>query len=104
MKKLLRVLALIVAVPLVLVGIAVAVGLYVNARAEHEAESLCSSIKAGTVEDQAVALGRAKSARHLQAGNEHKFFFQGWVFNGAECVVHVNAGKVVSAAAATIED
>lgn len=104
MKKLLRVLALIVAVPLVLVGFAVAAGFYMNERAEHEAQSLCSSIKVGSAEAHAVALGRATSGRHLQAGNEHRFFFQGWVFNGTECAIRVNAGSVVSVAVATVGD
>jgi hypothetical protein len=104
MQKMLRVLALVLAVPVLLLGIAIAVGLYMNERAERAAQSLCASIQAGSAEDEAVTLGRANSGRHLQAGSEHKFFFQGWVFNGAECVVRVNAGKVVSAAAATTGD
>jgi len=100
----LRVLALVLAIPLALFGIAIAVALFMNDRAERGARSLCSSISVGSAEDAAVTLGRAKSGRHSQAGSEHKFFFQGWVFNGAECVVRVNAGKVVSTETATIED
>jgi hypothetical protein len=104
MKKWLRVLAFIFALSVVLVSIAVAVGLSMNQHAEHEARSLCASIPVGSAEDVALALGGAKSGRHAQAGSEHRFFFQGWVFNGAECVVRVNAGKVVSVAVTSLED
>jgi hypothetical protein len=104
MKKLLRIVGLLIAVPVALLGIAVAAALYLNDRAEREAGALCTSIEVGSTQAQAVTLGRARGGRHSQAGSEHRFFFQGWVFNGAQCVVQIQAGKVVSASAVTIED
>ena len=104
MKKILRVLALLIGIPVVLLAVAVAAGLYLNERAEAAAGTLCSSINVGMPEADAVALGLASTQRHSQSGNQHRFFFQGWVFNGSECIVQVEAGKVVAAKASIVDD
>ena len=104
MTKALHVLALLIGIPVVLLAAAVAAGLYLNQRAEADAGTFCSSINVGMPEADAVALGQASTRRHSQSGNEHRFFFQGWVFNGSECIVRVEAGKVVAAKASIVDD
>jgi hypothetical protein len=75
--------AICIAVPVA----SVATGFFLKKRAEDRARLLCSAIKVGFAEADTFALGYSKSRNCTQTSEGYKFFFQGWVFNGSECVV-----------------
>ena len=96
MKAFLRVLMWLVGVGIGGIGLLVGIGMFMNSRAESAARDLCAALPAGTPEADAVREGESRTWRHFKTDGTHQFVFQGWVFNGVECVLRVEGGKVVA--------
>ena len=97
MNKLVKAILWLVAGALCALAALVGFGMWANARAVERATDLCSHIQAGTSGQAALELGRSRASRQLAApADELRFFFQGWVFNGAICIVKLQAGAVAA--------
>ena len=84
---------------------AVALGAWANASAKTRATMLCAQIQPGHPAQAAQELRRGQARRQLaSAPNGLHFFFQGWVFNGAVCVVTLQSGVVAEAKVVEFRD
>lgn len=78
----------------VLIVLVIAIGVYANHRAIKAAEHFCDQIAVGSNLSQSVEAAKAAGVRHIEP--LHQFYFQGWVFNAALCIVEVEDNKVLS--------
>jgi hypothetical protein len=104
LRKALRALAFGICGLLVLVAGVVVLGLHLNAQAEAEAAALCSQLRPGIAEDEALAIARMAGSRHLPSSAKHEFRFQGWIFNATSCEISIEAGKVSAVAVVELGD
>lgn len=79
---------------LALMVLAIAFGLYANHRASNAAEHFCGQIALGSNLAESVELARSEGVRYIES--LHQFYFQGWMFNAALCIVTVEDNKVMS--------
>ena len=77
-----------------LITVAMAIGLYSNHRALKAAEHFCGQIALGSNLSKSVELAKSEGIRYIES--LHQFYFQGWVFNAALCIVTVEEDKIIS--------
>lgn len=95
-KNLLRFfLKFIVGVVVLLLAL-IAAGVFLNLNAERKAKDFCARIPIGEKLSAFIRLADQSGLRHFESSkqDEHRFMFQGWVFNRAECVVQHVEGTV----------
>ena len=102
--RLIRTLLVVAGGLALLIAALVATAMYMNGRAHDDAAALCARIVTGSPETAAVALGRDTRARHLEAQGKHTFRYLGWVFNGTDCEIAVEDGRVTAVRVVSLED
>src|SRR4051812_5638674 len=94
-KKVLKVLALLVAVFILCCGVFIAWGLYANWSAERRARAFCDAIPVGSSISGAITRANLEKL-HWGSEKFYRFYFPGAFFDKAVCDAEVdNAGRVL---------
>lgn len=97
-RRIVKVLAGMLAGLILLLALAVGAGFFLNARAERRAGEFCEATTISSKLSDAVERADRMEIRH-HPDQDHQvevFMFPGWVFNRAECHVGANEGIVTT--------
>jgi hypothetical protein len=101
MRTLLKILGSLLALALFALGSIIALGLYLNERAEHSARGFCGAIAAGTAVTDITTRATNDGIRMRQLSNDSNgetiaFVFPGWIFNAWSCQMDAEDGRVTA--------
>jgi hypothetical protein len=73
-------------------------GAYANSRAEDAAKALCAATRVGEPIEAVSARAAATDPppRAIHDGDQHRYVYQGMIFNSRDCVVDTKAERVVA--------
>lgn len=101
MRTLLKIIGSLLVLALFALGCIVALGLYLNERAEKSAHDFCATAPTGTPFADLAARATSegiptRQPRKVGSIETTAFVFQGWVFNAWTCEVDAAGGRVTA--------